>query len=337
MILTDAPVNELVTQTVTAQTFCKPQFSKDFSMIQKPQSLSSSITITNPDLPPGETTISPDGTVKVTGIATGTPLQVQARIYRSGETIPNDPPADAIPGGFNGNDFTVDKVPGAYANIGTANTDNQIAVWVRYGANWDVAFASFHAKATTTFDVKVTAKQAIWFAWAPDGYEGPQGESGSAYRPVSLLVPADAASVGIEANDDMWRHDPNNSASSNANGLSKQRPLERDGYRTAAFNNLAIRTTTDSPRGGIKANLNLLVCCWQMGTGIPPADSTDEIGVGKGPTSLDVPSPLSSGEFAYRLMLAFHDGYQWTNNSGDITATVTWSADDLTDALVKKT
>ncbi|ADB14966.1 hypothetical protein Psta_0271 [Pirellula staleyi DSM 6068] len=151
---------------------------------------------------------------------------------------------------------------------------------------------------------EVLATYCLWFAWAPEGVAGPDGETvNNTYRPIAIDIEG-AVSLEITANPaDLWWHHPGNS--SNAGGLNDERGLENSAYRSATYQSENILPLT--------ARLNELVS--MQGTQDIPTSEVIQERVGLGCVQ-------NVGADMTRLFLGFHDGRQWTNNGGLVRVTV---------------
>lgn len=151
----------------------------------------------------------------------------------------------------------------------------------------------------------VKATYCLWFAWAPGGLIGPEGETtGSTYDPLAIDI-TNAVTVEITASpSDTWSHHPGNT--SNAAGLGTSIGLENPAYRSTNYNSERIvpRTT----------NLNKLVA--MQGFDEPPTAEVlqEEIGLSR---------VLNITNGHTRLFLGFHDGREWTNNNGEVNIAIT--------------
>ncbi len=239
--------------------------------------------------------------------------KVLVAILDANTAEPNDPPADAVELTLNAQTFSGEVFAGAVPMVQPATDNKYVKAWPYDGAvTRDTAVEDFTASAAATVSVTVDAKNCIWFTWAPEGYSVPTyGESGGAFRPQGLIVPSDATQAVVTVTSESeWKHDPAAGAASGPNGKNDQRPMEKpELYKTEALKSLLID-------GSTKLNLNLLVGIWDWG----PDTATTEIPIGQSATI-----NWGGGTRPDKLQLAFHDGYQWANNSGDMAVQVVWS------------
>ncbi len=172
-----------------------------------------------------------------------------------------------------------------------------------------------------TFQVNVSAKCCIWMTFAPTGTVNQQyNESVQEYLPVSLGIPDNASQILLEAISGEWRHDPAESAKSDANGRSLAKPLEKPNlYRdNPALYAQNFTGPNDEDLATYNIELNKLIAFLDYG----PENYNKIIKVGNAATTVLIPSTTPRPSF---LQLAFHDGFQWSNNSGSVSVKVTWS------------
>lgn len=151
----------------------------------------------------------------------------------------------------------------------------------------------------------VGAKYCLWFTWAPEGIDGPEGEIvDSDYRPLEINVEGIQKVKITAVPTDEWSHHPGNT--SNAGGIDDVRGLENAAYRSAQYNSENIEP--------LIARLNLLVGL--LGSETPPTSSVSQIEIG-------LEKVISIDNIAdTRLFLGFHDGRQWSNNGGHVNVTI---------------
>ncbi len=168
-------------------------------------------------------------------------------------------------------------------------------------------------------EVTVPATACLWYAWATDSELGKKGqgrgpfEESVAHRPVRIAVPPGVSTVSITATG-KWRHDPAGNTVTGPDGKSShRRKLERPGYRGAAISgSQAIKD--------IAANMNKLVGIWQIGRAVPTEPSSvAPIEIGSNFRNQKVPKG------ATYLILGMHDGFEWSNNSGQVRAKILWN------------
>lgn len=171
--------------------------------------------------------------------------------------------------------------------------------------------------------VSVGAKCCIWMTFAPAGtINGTHNETVPEYLPVSLRIPDNAIQAVVEAIAGEWRHDPADSTKSDADGRTEKRPLQ---FPALYRNNPALYAQNfTGPNGedlaAFPIALNKLIAFLDYG----PENINKVIEVGKNTAQTPIPIPYADPRPS-SLQLAFHDGYQWSNNSGSITVKVTWS------------
>jgi len=240
----------------------------------------------------------------------------------------SSPPDDAweVPQDGDSNNFIHEKIPVAAARItATDVANNKLAVW---GTNEDGSSVTgseeVEIEAIVPAQINgliVGARQAIWFAWALRGFTGaPFGEAddqAGTYRPLPLIVPEEATitSVTVTTTTGEWNHQMSVAAhASDANGRAETEQhlseTHASGYKNATFR-------SDRITSGNYV-LNRLVGLW----GIDPTIDATEVQLGVGPTTKLVPF----GTRPTKFFLAFHDGFEWSNNTGTVTVNVVWSA-----------
>ncbi|MEM7495409.1 MAG: hypothetical protein AAF471_04570 [Myxococcota bacterium] len=162
------------------------------------------------------------------------------------------------------------------------------------------------------FPVEVSAKHCMWFAFANGNLQGPMGESGPAYKPNHVVVPA-GSTVDVELEDftQLWSHHPERE--SGAEGFDDTRDLENPAYKNAAYNSQNIV--------GINTNLNRLVGMFAKDVADPHLHVTEIIDLNFAQATSTTQRLFSPGESSL-FFLAFHDGEEWTNNEGFIDVIV---------------
>ena len=302
------------------------------------------------------TQVSPAGGVVVIGTPNDASLTLEAAkalVYRAGATPPTPPPPEAADGYITPakdeyffDDTHKNRAPGAVAAMPTAadpnahSSDNLLAVWEKYEEEsyWrEPDLVPLCCQVSATAQVSVDARDCLWFAWAPIDIAslGPFDEVVNNHRPKELIVPTNAVTAVVSANDSqLWQHlpkvPPHPRSVSNADGLNGLNGthvyilgLIKPEYRSATYQSEAISvdTTTGPNHGGVRTHCNKLVGAWQIGHAVPPADSsTPEIVFGVGPTSETVPTTPR----AVKLFLAMHDGQEWNDNHDSVDVTVSW-------------
>lgn len=163
--------------------------------------------------------------------------------------------------------------------------------------------------------VTVPAQACLWFAWATDkelgtadAPQGPFDEFAPDYRPVAIDVPAGATKLTVSAVG-IWSHkDPR----SGPDGIREAMSLKTPDYKSKSFRGTgAIRD--------VKAPLNTLVGMWQIGN-VVPSEANSVVPFVIGSEMKDVKVPVR----AQKLYLGFHDGQEWSDNSGHVKATIRW-------------
>jgi len=288
----------------------------------KPFYIGTQVAIDKP-LAGTEPTLNDGGTVHVqaTRIGTGTAFaKIYAKILNDADPIPSSLPDDAVELNQIGSTHTFEHfhVPVATGLQTPSGNDNKVVAWPANDPN-DLGTphaVSFPVRVPSApFTVDVSARQSIWFAWAPRDYPTTAfGEESHLYCPVQLVVPQDAGLNGarISANSSHeWTHRMQSAStrSSDADGLDDTRPMERpDVYKVAALRSDNI--------SGSDLELNRLVGMW----GIDHTQACSEFSIGLGGGSFSFPG----GTRPRLLFLGFHDGFEWSNNSGSVSVTVEW-------------
>lgn len=178
----------------------------------------------------------------------------------------------------------------------------------------------------TMFPVVVDARCTLWLTFADDDAELANHEKPPEYRPRALLVPAtDGLEVAITKVElaarttDRWQKGPNLALVTDANGLAgSEAGLADLTYKTAGKIHSQDITGGDFRKGE-------LVALWDYGAALPTTEK--EVGlpaVGAPRPTLDVEPHPASGARPSRLQLAFHDGVQWSNNTGSVVVQVSW-------------
>ena len=153
----------------------------------------------------------------------------------------------------------------------------------------------------------VHGKYCLWFAWAPEGVPGPEGETVDAdYLPLEVDVAGIQAVRVTAVPTDEWWHHPGNK--SNAGGLSTTRDLQNDDYRSDTYRSKKIDT--------LKAKLNLLVGMLGPDPDTPPTSPVSQIEIGLG-EDITIDNIADT-----RLYLGFHDGHEWSNNGGSVNVSI---------------
>jgi hypothetical protein len=151
-----------------------------------------------------------------------------------------------------------------------------------------------------TKNIAVSAKSCLWFTWADEGLDGPEGETvNDVYRPHAINISGIRRFIvrAIGPNDQWWHHP---GKVSGAEGIDDSRNLENENYKSAQYNSQKIRK--------LKARLNLLVGL--VGRDTAPASEVDQEPIG-------LEREITVNDAAdNRLFLGFHDGRHWTNNGG---------------------
>jgi len=266
---------------------------------------------------PGATVMLTDGrTISVEGrVPSGDIPRVRLFVHPPSEEPDlsgNDPNVPYVEGEVVDNHFAASSVGNARGSL-AGNVVNRLTIWKYQDNQWQldttVDFLGQHAAEQT---VTVSAKNCVMFAWAPEGYIGPEikpeleRESGDLYRPIRVQVPTNATSVVISAQGSWTHHPPlGGPETSGPNGRGRIEET-RSAYQDAAYGsqNIPLPNT----------NLNRLIALRQ-----PDPDTPGSIDLlGEAETFLDVDGDT-------KLFLGFHDGYHWANNEGEVTVTLRWS------------
>lgn len=259
-------------------------------------------------------TVNPDGKILVEVERLTEDIdKVLVAIRDAGAAEPNDPPDDAVELTLAAQTFSGNVYAGAVPMADPGMDNKFLKAWPYDGeVIGDPALEDFKATAAATVTAKVDARNCIWLTWAPKDYSVPTyGESGCDYRPRTLVVPSDATQAVVTVTSSgKWNHHPPTDAGTGPNGKDDQRPLEKpELYKTAELKSWSID-------GSTALNLNLLVGIWDWGSDT----ATTEIPIGQSAT-ID----WGGGARPEKLQLAFHDGYEWSNNSGTMDVQVVWS------------
>jgi len=165
--------------------------------------------------------------------------------------------------------------------------------------------------------VKVEATSCLWLTYDTSNTPMPYGEKNMApYTPFAMLVPTpatEATQVALHATG-LWRHNPSVARESGPGGLTGQISGVRADYKTAAHFSDKIND--------LNLALNRLVALWDYGDA---SLVTTELDVGTDATLMIQNSSPPALVRPVRLRLGMHDGYEWSNNSGLVEVTITWS------------
>lgn len=257
-----------------------------------------------------------EGATQVAGTAPANVTKVKIAIFAPDETIPDSPPEDAVVidmPGTTGQTYLAERVLGARGSLGTSNLQpNTVVVWHFQGdMELEPDSRQFLARQPSESVVTVPATSCLWFAWAENVATG-DGTTWepdiSAYRPFSIGVPPDAQQARISYLGGQWGHHGDDGAHiSDANGEDEEQPLQQTQYQATKFNSVMLQ--------GITARLNRLVA--MVGPCAAPTSAVTEQDIGNGPTTI----PVADKE---RLLLGFHDGFEWSNNTGGVIVKIEW-------------
>lgn len=169
----------------------------------------------------------------------------------------------------------------------------------------------------SVFPVVVDARCCLWLSFADNVAVLPNGEQHPEYRPIALLVPdKDAMNVGITKVDlaarlmDRWQKGPDPLLITDADGLAgSEADLADPNYKTGG-NVHSANITGGAFRKGE------LVALWDNGTQI-----ATEVEVGFTHPLQVIPTNAARPT---KLHLAFHDGVEWSNNTGSVVVQVSW-------------
>ncbi|PHS05081.1 MAG: hypothetical protein COA78_15695 [Blastopirellula sp.] len=159
----------------------------------------------------------------------------------------------------------------------------------------------------TTGTITLGAKSCLWFAWSPLGIAGPQGETvDGTYIPAEIDIEhAGVVTIEVEDDEELWSNRPENPV--NADGRSRVLSLQVPAYQSSTYNSENI--------SAISTNLCALVA--MLGPSSTPSSTQTQKHIGLGPVTLTV------GAGQTRLFLGFHDGQEWSNNTGSQTVKIT--------------
>ena len=129
-------------------------------------------------------------------------------------------------------------------------------------------------------------------------------------------MPDTATSVRVQGGNTLWAHSPSTNRESGPGGLPGSEDLAT--AHAAKYKNADLQSLNII---GQKLALNLLVGLREYEA--PDTEYTTEIAIGTDAT-FDV-VPASGTNRPVRLRLAMHDGYEWSNNHGEVAVTVTWT------------
>ncbi len=179
-----------------------------------------------------------------------------------------------------------------------------------------------------TFTVPVRADCCLWLVFAPAMTELPTfHETVEDYFPVPLIVPDDNGLDSITRvklaakNDaeDVWSHD-NGGHTTDADGRMDTGAVPLNPAYQAEYCDAGIGSNVIA---GATLRLNQLVALWEYPAGDQTAaNPTQELGIGLTETTLNVAT--AGHARPVRLHLAFHDGFEWSNNTGEVRVEVTW-------------
>jgi hypothetical protein len=204
------------------------------------------------------------------------------------------------------------QLGGARGNL-EGTVENSVTAWIYLNGQWQGATTvPFCGQCPAEITVLVSAKHCVMFAWAPQGYTGPEirpaleRESGDLYQPTRVQVPVGATSVAISAQGSWTHHPPLGGPETSGPDGRDRTEATRAAYQNAAYQsqNIPLPDT----------NLNRLLALRQTDPDSPGV--IDHLGEAE--TTLDVTGYS-------QLFLGFHDGYHWANNVGEVTVTLRWS------------
>ena len=289
-----------------------------------------------PPAAPTKTPLKPDGTLEVQTDVQVSITKIKLLIIPQGVAEPADPPSNAREVNVTANPVVVSDMAGARATTDNTGYANKVKVWTFDGSgpvDSDVRNILCTMTSPTT-TVSVSAKCCLWFAWAPTGsaaLKDPENEGlVDAHRPIGVPVPPGSTSVTITAAasgtpDRRWRHDPAAGAASGPNGLNGSdgtpvniKGLEVGGYQHANYGSDSITPLT--------THLNKLVAMVEDNWGPTPQQ----------PTPVGASATIALTANSTRVFLGMHDGRQWSNNSGDIVVTLTWTGTVIDPTIVDK-
>jgi hypothetical protein len=268
--------------------------------------------------------VAPNGTTTVTVLAGQTlgdhkkvpeaavpgAVEVWAAVVRPQDSFDPIPPPTAVllpPSGPVAQYSGPVRVVSATLNGG--DDDNKVVVWLKVnGMVVRMASLDFVGRAPDQVTLTVSGKCCIYLTGVTDFSTTPNGEDATCL-PVALAVPPDAVNVVVTA-DGNWGCSGVAEEQSGPAGLNEA-PVDVDaGY--ASLSPLVSIANLSLPR-------NTLVAVFAPAPPQMPPANTDETSLG------DDSGEIGVTEGSLALFLGLHDQSDWTNNQGNVTATVTWS------------
>lgn len=284
----------------------KPQGTKK----REARRLTGPLSITEPE-EGADVTIPADGTIRMSGTADldgenpedDVVYVAIADAPYNADNFPKDDAVSVVDGFWSKADVPLSK-------CSKDGLEQYACAWAKFPSMDDpvVVANPFNAFCTPG---QVNAIQCMWFAFAADSDPlGPYDESVSSSRPLTIPVPEDArgGTVTITA-EGQWRKKLSGvlyGPDGNATDLGHLRP-----------NNNGSDPWYDEYPGAdriqdVENRKQRLIGMWDT--------SGTETPFSVGSSFTDQPVPAT----ATRLFLAFHDGFEWSNNSRHVTVYVSW-------------
>jgi hypothetical protein len=163
----------------------------------------------------------------------------------------------------------------------------------------------------------VTAHRCLFLTYAEGKPIAAFAETTSAnddYLPLALPLPADVTAVRIQVLGGLWQHDPALATQTGAEGRpGTEQPL--DPNFSARYSNATLQSANISSANP-PLRLNRLAGLWKY---LDPNQATTEFDA----VTSD-PINVPPGTRPTHLCLGFHDGFEWSNNSGLVTVQIIW-------------
>ncbi len=171
--------------------------------------------------------------------------------------------------------------------------------------------------------VSVSAQMCLWYALAGSNAQAPYPEEDPVknFKPLKVVVPLNAAEASFSATG-TWRHfasDPATDAGPDGR-TDVTVGLENTDYQNANFGSADIAVLT--------TNVCKLIGLWNDG------GTYTLFGIGSELSDQTVPDNARTEGALY---LGMHDGKRWFNNSGSLSVTIEWTADECYESLLAKT
>lgn len=206
--------------------------------------------------------------------------------------------------------------------------DISVIVWQYDGATWHQA-TSEDISVSLSNSQKVTAMSCPWFANAPNNYVGPQviknnanqnwpPESGKVYRPVEFLVPSvahpTATQIHISNTTVAQKWNNHSSGGVSTGDYSADGTNGIIGVESTYLIEFGFPSMTNAP--STKLGRLIAVIIYDDGT------ASDLINIGVSSVARNI---VDTDRRADRIIVGFHDAYEWGNNLHSQTVQVTYS------------